>query len=107
MKPFGFRNNGAMAIVMAPKNPSPPQRQLIPLQNPAAACGCCGRPQRLLPEPAGRSSCRWHPGGDDQGLGCARGNAPAALLVDGPLYGVRVARCAGQLGPLQPPDLLP
>ena len=36
MKPFGFRNGAAKAIVMAPKNPRPPARQLIPLQNPAA-----------------------------------------------------------------------
>ena len=51
MKPFGFRNGHAKAIVMAPKNPRPPQRQLIPLQNPAA--GAAGNRSDFFPNQPG------------------------------------------------------
>ena len=51
MKPYGFRNNDAKAIVMTPKNPSPPQRQLITLQNPAA--GAAGDRSDFFPNRPG------------------------------------------------------
>ena len=51
MKPFGFRNGDAKAIVMAPKNPRPPARQLIPLQNPAA--GAAGNRSDFFPNRPG------------------------------------------------------